>query len=170
VTIRILAAALLLLACSPAERRDQETSAPPSPAGARAAPATVTPADFQALRWIEGTWRGSGGGVDAFYERYELVDDSTLRRYSFADSTLGAVSDSARIGLRGNHVLDPIHAPEWQVTSFDSTSWRFESIGHAGRAFTWRRETADSWTAILESRDAGGNPQQHVYTLVRLAE
>ena len=52
----------------------------------------------------------------------------------------------------------------------DSTSWRFESTEHAGRAFTWRRETPDSWTATLESHDAAGNPQQRVYTLVRIAE
>lgn len=169
-TIRIIAAALLILACRQADRREPGPPASPAGTGTRAAAVTVTPADFRTFRWIEGTWRGTGGGIDPFYERYEFVDDSTLRRYSFADSTLGAVSDSARIGLRGSQVLDPVHDPEWQVTAFDSTSWRFESIEHAGRAFTWRRDTPDSWTATLESRDAAGNPQQRIYTLVRLAE
>jgi hypothetical protein len=33
-----------------------------------AAPVRVE--DFARFRWIEGTWRGTGEGVDAFFERY----------------------------------------------------------------------------------------------------
>lgn len=167
-TIRIFAAALLILACQPADRPAEAPAAGRSAAAAM--PAVVTPADFATFRWIEGTWRGTGGGVDPFYERYRLLDDSTLLRLSFSDSTLGTVSDSTRIGLRGSQVLDPADDPEWHATAFDSTSWRFESREHAGRAFTWRRTSPDSWTATLESRDAAGNPQQRIYTLERLAE
>ena len=167
---RYLPAALLLLACQPADTPEEAASrARPAPSGAPT-PATVTPSQFQTFRWIEGTWRGTGGGVDPFYERYELVDDSTLRRVSFSDSTLASVSDSARIGLRAGRVLDPAADPEWHVTAFDSASWRFESIEHAGRALTWRRTTPDRWTATLESRDADGNPQERFYTLERLPD
>lgn len=166
-TIRYLAPVLLIVACQPAERPEPPVaSSPPE----RAAPATVTPAGFRTFRWIEGTWRGTGGGVDPFYERYEVIDDSTLRRLSFSDSTLATVGDSTLIGLRGTRVLDPADGPEWHATAFDSVSWRFESIAHPGRAFTWRRTSTDSWTARLESRDAAGNPQERVYTLVRIPD
>ena len=165
-TFRNLAPALLIVACHPADR-PEGTPVASTPAAERAVPATVTPADFRTFRWIEGTWRGTGGGVPPFFERYELVDDSTLRRLSFSDSTLATISDSVRIGLRGGRVLDPVENPEWHVTAFDSTSWRFESLEHAGRAFTWRRSPPDGWTALLESRDAVGNPQERVYTLQR---
>jgi hypothetical protein len=123
--------------------------------------------EFQRIRWIEGTWRGTGGGVDPFYERYQLLDDSTLLRETFSDSSLAAVSDSTRIGVRGSEVVDPIDGPKWHATAFDSVSWRFESLEDAARAFTWRRVTADSWTATLEWRDGSGSAQQRVYTLER---
>ncbi len=167
-TIRYIAPLALVLACQPADSPAKGSGA--SRPAERATPATVTAADFETFRWIEGTWRGTGGGVDPFHERYRFVDDSTLLRLSFSDSTLGSVSDSTRIGLRDGKVLDPVDDPEWHVTAFDSTSWRFESVEHAGRAFTWRRSTPDSWTATLESRDAAGNPQQRVYTLERLPD
>lgn len=57
-------------------------------------PAQVSPSQFQQLRWLEGDWQGTGGGVDAFYERYRWVDDSTIRKYDFSDSTLAVVTDS----------------------------------------------------------------------------
>lgn len=172
VIARFLAMALLAAACSPAERPEREASArgptASPPAAARPA-ATVSAADFQTIRWLEGTWRGTGGGVDPFFERYRMIDDTTLLRQSFSDSTLGTVSDSARIVLRGQRVVEPAHDPAWQATSFDSASWRFDSIEHAGRAFTWRRDTPDRWTAILESRDAAGAAQERIYTLERIA-
>jgi len=113
--------------------------------------AAVRAEDFARFRWIEGTWRGTGGAIDAFFEHYSLLDDSTLVRRTFSDSTLAAISDSTRIGLRGGRVLDPTEDPDWQVTAFDSTSWRFEHLRDPGRAFTWRRETPTTWTAHLES-------------------
>lgn len=162
--IRYCLPAIALVACQPAERPEPAVSAD---AGPRAPAATVTAAEFQTIRWIEGTWRGSGGGVDPFYERYRFLDDSTLLRETFSDSSLAAVSDSTRIGLRGTRVVDPAGDPKWQATAFDSASWRFESLEDAARAFTWRRATEDSWTATLEWRDATGSAQQRVYTLER---
>jgi len=162
--IRCCLLAILLGGCQPSERQE-----PPAAAGAgpRTPAATAGAAEFQTIRWIEGTWRGTGGGVDPFYERYRLLDDSTLLRETFSDSSLAAVSDSTRIGVRGNRVVDPIDDPKWHATAFDTVGWRFESLEDAGRGFTWRRATADSWTATLEWRDGSGAAQQRVYTLER---
>jgi hypothetical protein len=173
VSTRYFTLVLLAAACSPAERPEPDAPASGSavsPAPAARPPATVSVADFQTMRWLEGTWRGTGGGVDPFFERYRMLDDTTLLRQSFSDSTLATVSDSARIVLRGNMVVEPAHAPAWRATSFDSVSWRFESIERAGHAFTWRRDTPDRWTAILESRTAAGSPQERTYTLERIAQ
>jgi hypothetical protein len=70
--------------------------------------------------------------------------------------------------VRGGRVLEPLGAPRWQVTVFDSASWRFESLERAGSAFTWRTTGPDTWTAILESRDASGADQGRTYTLERV--
>ena len=104
ITTRSLAVAFLLAGCQPAERPEPEA------AGAESA-ASVTATDFQAIGWIEGTWRGTGGGVEPFIERYRLVDDSTLLRETFTDSSLSAINDSARIVLRGSRVIEPADDP-----------------------------------------------------------
>src|SRR5678815_1410977 len=41
-------------------------------------PLTLTAPDLQKLRWIEGSWRGTGGGVPPFYERYRFENPTTL--------------------------------------------------------------------------------------------
>jgi hypothetical protein len=150
---------LLMLAACPAP--DRPPAAAVQEAARPAAPVRVE--DFARFRWIEGTWRGTGGGVDAFFERYSMIDDSTLIRYTFSDSTLSAISDSTPIGLRGGRVLDPTEDPDWQVTAFDSTSWRFEHLRDPGRAFTWRGENPATWTAHLESPQGA-----RTYTLTRI--
>ncbi len=150
--IRRLACLLMVAACRPAD----------------AGPAAVTAADFRTIRWIEGTWRGTGGGVEPFFEQYRMRDDTTLARYSFADSSLATVGDSAHIVLRGGRVVEPAHDPAWQVTAFDSASWRFEHLREPGRAYTWRSVSADQWTARLEWLDAQGTRQERLYTLERM--
>ena len=150
--IRRLAGLLMVAACRPAD----------------AGPAAVNAADFRTIRWIEGTWRGTGGGVEPFFEHYRMPDDTTLMRYSFADSSLATVSDSAHIVLRGGRVVEPAHDPAWQVTAFDSASWRFEHLREPGRAYTWRFVSTDQWTARLEWLDAQGRPQERLYTLDRM--
>lgn len=149
----------LLAACKPPERAaPTETSAP----------ASVSLEQFQNLRWLEGTWRGTDKGTNPFFERYRFLDDSTVRQYTFSDSTLAQVTDSGTTALRGGRVIGGEPEPRWQVTSFDSTSWRFESLRDAHRGFTWRRDGADTWTATLTWRDAQGNDQERIYSLVRL--
>src|SRR5687768_4710928 len=63
-------------------------------------------ADFEKLRWLEGTWQGSGGGYDAFYERYHFVNDSTIEKLSFTDATLQTVSERGTISLRAGRIAD----------------------------------------------------------------
>ncbi len=162
---RAVALCLVAAACRTAERPGS-TDAADAPARE---PASVSAAEFRTLAWLEGTWRGSGGGIDPFYERYRFVDDSTLLRLTFTDSTLAAANDSARIALRGGRVIELGDVPKWQAVEFDSTSWRFESLEDATRAFTWRREGPDRWTAVIEWRDSSG-PKQRVYSLERLRE
>ncbi len=45
--------------------------------------------DFQKLRWLEGTWRGSDGGKGAFYEGYRFIDDTIIGEVSVLGSPQG---------------------------------------------------------------------------------
>ena len=77
--------------------------APATLEAAVAAPVTPPPAAqsasisreaFAGLRWIAGSWRGSGDGQAPFYERYRFEDDSTLVVETFTDSTLAVVESA----------------------------------------------------------------------------
>src|SRR5688500_206734 len=56
----------------------------PAAAQSPASALRVTPAQFRDLRWLEGTWRGRMSNGKYFYERYERVNDSTIRIIHFA--------------------------------------------------------------------------------------
>ncbi len=145
----LLALTGAILACSPGERAQPDTVAtaeitPPAPT-----PVAVSPAQFLELKWIEGDWRGTGGNIGPFYERYRFADDSTIRQYTFRDSTLAHVTDSSTTRLRNGIVLSGSKVAEWQATTVDSVSWHFEPARGAHNVFTWTREPEGGWTASL---------------------
>lgn len=112
-------------------------------------PATVTPAQFADLRWLSGSWSGTGSGVKPFFERYAFVDDSTIQMHGYPDSTFGAPGDSSRITLRGGQVVSQ-SASTWVATSIDSVEVRFDHSEKPGNAFTFRRVSHTEWTAHIE--------------------
>ena len=167
---RVLAALAALLGAA-------SLTAPPSPAlaqpvakdAAAPAPARVTRADLARLRWIAGSWRGTGDGQAPFYERYRFVDDSTLLVDSFADSTLARVTETARYELRGGR-LGNTGDVRWVAVAIDGQSVSFAPVARARNGFTWRRDAADAWTAVLRWPAAGGQPERtRTYTLTRWA-
>src|SRR6267142_3541811 len=88
-------------------------SRPEAPSPPVATPAPVSLDQFQTLHWLEGTWRGTGPGVTPFYESYRYLNDSTIRSFSYPDSTFAEARDSGTIAWRSG-----------QVTSGDSGfSW-----------------------------------------------
>lgn len=113
--------------------------------GAQAAePVPVSPSTFHSLRWLEGVWRGSGGGFEAFYEDFRWADDSTVLRHSYSDSTLATVTETSEIRLRDGHAF------QWRngerraaVVLARNDSLRFSS------GVLWIRRSDDHWTAIL---------------------
>lgn len=132
----------------------------------------VSVAQFQQLRWLEGTWRGTGGGTDAFFEGYRWVDDSTIRKVDFADSTVAVVTDSGDIALRSNRVRSVSSTRSWVVVALDSTSVRFAPERNASNGFEWRRRAPGSWTARL-TWDSAGVAKERVYemrAITRLAQ
>lgn len=124
----------------------------------------VSAAQFQQLRWLEGTWRGTGGGINAFFEGYRWVDDSTIRKVDFADSTVAVVTDSGDIALRSNRVRSVSSTRSWVVVALDSTSVRFAPERNASNGFEWRRSALGTWTARL-TWDSAGVAKERVYEM-----
>jgi hypothetical protein len=133
---------------------------------AQAVPQKTTLAQFKKLGWLVGTWRGSGGGLTAFYEEYRVVDDSTIGVRSFADSTLKTVSDSATIQFRGGEVQRrSIRSTSFAVTVSD-TSVHFMRQGASTGGFKFARGLPGEWTATLYPNSAAG--RETIYLMRRL--
>lgn len=126
--------------------------------------AVVSAAQFRDLRWIVGRWRGVGAGplaaVGVFYEEYEMVDDSTMRMRTAADSTFRTFTDSTRFELRGGTLRNvPARGTGSVVTRIagDSIQWS---------RTLYLRVSNDRWRAIFPPRAA--STERPYYELRRI--
>jgi len=146
---------LLLAACSH-NSSDAQTSAP--------APKKFSAADVAKLRWIEGTWRGSGVDQAPFYERYRFENETTLAVDSFPDEKLEKVEDTSRFELKDGQFSNPSYA----ASSIDDKSIDFVPIAKAKNSFRWERVSDNLWKAILKWPAEGGKPaRERVYNMER---
>jgi dienelactone hydrolase len=82
--------------------------------------------DFQKLRWLEGAWRGSDGGQNAFYESYHFVDDRTIEiQYFGRDETLSQIKGKGSVSLLSGAILHRDESGVWAATSIDNKSVHF---------------------------------------------
>jgi len=131
-----------------------------APLAAQSAPPTFTVAQFKSLSWLAGDWRGSGGAYPSFFEDYRVVNDSTMRMRSIKDSTFAVANDSSLLTLRDGR----IQKGNSVVTRLHGDTLRWEPVpGRRGGGFTWIRQSANAWTAVLD----GPNGTNVVYEMRR---
>lgn len=143
------------------------------------APASPTPpakkfstADLGKLRWIEGSWRGTGDVEAPFYERYHFENDSTLVVDSFADEKFGKLSETSRFELKDGQFGNGGDGARWAATGIDDKSIFFEPTAKAQNSFRWVRVSAEphpnAWKAVLNWPATGNKPAgQRVYRMER---
>lgn len=146
---------------------DAHTTATPAKASsASRTPIQITRADLGKLRWIVGTWRGTGGGVPPFFERYQFENESTLAVETFADETLAKVDDVSRFVLMDGHFGHSEGGSGSVATALDDNSITFDPVGK-GNSFRWQRETDNSWKAVLTWTDKTGAAKERTYLMER---
>lgn len=128
-------------------------------------PVQVTLDQFRQLRWIEGTWRGSGGNYPSFFEQYEILNDSTIRMRAFSDSTLRVVTDSSTIDWRNGKIASRRESRSYDAIEFTPTSIRFIRPGLTTGGHTWTWVGPNEWTAALYS--SRQPPVVTIYTMRR---
>lgn len=165
----ILIVFVSVTACSKAR---SDASAPnaasqSSPAAASRVPKEITPAELSKLRWIEGSWRGTGGEGPPFYERYKFENDSTLLVETLADETGSKVTEESRFVLKDGHFGSGTPESGSVATALDDNSVSFAPLGK-GNFFRFQRESDNSWKAILNWTDKNGVPKERVYLMERL--
>ena len=139
------------------------TAARPIQGQASAAPTTVSRDAFRSLAWLNGKWKGSGGGYAAFYEEYRVVNDSTIEQYEHPDSTFSSTRPRSRITWRnGSAAKGSSERIDARIVRIAGDTVRFESTRSGGGGFTWIRLSRDEWRAILDGRTA-----PVIYTLRR---
>ena len=126
-------------------------------------------ADIAKLRWIEGTWRGSGADQAPFFERYRFEGESTLAVDGFPDEKLEKVDDTTRFELKDGVFGGGSGGSRWDASVIDDQGVTFEPVAKAKNSFRWERESADTWKAILKWPAADGKPaRERIYKMERI--
>ena len=129
-------------------------------------PIKIAAADLAKLHWIEGAWRGTGGGVPPFFERYKFEGDSTLLVESFDDEALSKVSDTSRFELKDGQFGGSDGESGSVATALDDNSMTFAPTGKATNSFRFQRESDNSWKAILNWTEKGV-ARERIYQMER---
>lgn len=128
-------------------------------------PAILDRAQLASLRWLEGSWRGTGDDTPPFFERYTFPNDSTMISATFTDSTRQVVNDSSVYQLRDGQ----FGSTQYVVTAIGGDSIAFAPIGTATNSFVWKRVSADEWMAVLAFPSSSGTGvTTRTYTLRRV--
>lgn len=134
------------------------TSCARNPAGVPAPKATspkpilknITPADLAKLRWIEGSWRGTGDIDKPFYERYKFENETTLAVESFNDDKFAKPTDVSRFELKdGEFGSTGPDGSRSAASAIDANSVTFEPVAKSRNTFRFQRESENSWKAML---------------------
>src|SRR5262249_53280252 len=120
------------------------------------------------LRWIEGSWRGTGDGEQPFFERYHFEGDSLLLVDSFKDASLRKVTDVTRFELRDGQLSNWGEGTRWVVTELNDELVRFDPVAKVRNSFVWQRVSKDKWKAILTWPANGDKPaRERVFQMER---
>jgi hypothetical protein len=122
-------------------------------------------ADIARLRWIQGTWRGSGVDQAPFFERYRFENESTLVVDSFPDEKLDKVEHTTRFELKDGR----FGSSHYVASSIDDNAINFEPLANAKNSFRWERVSDNAWKATLNLPAEGNRPaRERVYNMERI--
>ena len=128
-----------------------------------------TSADIQKLRWIEGTWRGTGDVGKPFFERYRFEGNSVLAVDGFEDETLKKVTDTTRFELKEGEFGGGNEGSRWVARSIYDRSIEFGPAVKVKNSFRWERESNDVWKATIMLPANETKPaRQMVYKMERM--
>jgi hypothetical protein len=161
---------LFILNSCAQSRLGTEAQSNPSPSPSPSpSPKLITTSELAKLRWIEGTWRGTGGGVPPFFERYKFENDSTLLAETLADETFTKVSEAGRFELKDGHFGKTEGESGSVAIALDDNSVTFAPLGKSRNSFRFQRESENSWKAILNWTAKDGTAKELTYLMERVS-
>ena len=154
VALLVVGLGLLSLSCRPGTGNPSA----PNAAAQKPTPKYITPPDLARLRWIEGSWRGTGDIEKPFFERYHFENESTLVMESLADESLSKVNEVTRYELKDGQFGNGRAV----ATALDETSITFASLARADDTYHFQRVSENSWEAILSVPASGNTPARQI--------
>jgi hypothetical protein len=125
--------------------------------------------DLKKLRWLEGTWRGTGEGVEPFFERYRFENDSTLAVDGFENEKLEKITGTTRFELKDGEFGGGNEGSRWIASEIDDKSVTFVPVAKARNSFRWEQVSKDEWKAVLNWPATADKPaRERVYKMERL--
>jgi len=163
----MLAAGLVLFVAVGCARNQANTTA--QDASRKPVLKNITPADLAKLRWIEGSWRGTGDIDKPFYERYKFENETTLAVESFDDDKFSKATDVSRFQLKdGEFGSTDADGRRSAASAIDANSVTFEPVAKSRNSFRFQRDSDNSWTATLSWPATDTTPAgQRIYKMER---
>jgi hypothetical protein len=162
-------AALLVATSVAGAQQTNGTSLTPPPKAVAGTAVAVTKAQLTSLRWIEGTWLGTGGGVPAFAEAYKFVNDTTVDISFFSDSTAVKVLGTGKMVLSSGQLFYAGNGTEYIATKISPSSVTFVPKGTNGKnQLEWTMVSPTVWNASLKGGTGEVTPQVVTYKMSKI--
>lgn len=128
----------------------------------------ITVEDLKKLRWIEGTWRGTGVNQAPFFERYHFETPTTLIVETLADEKVDKVTETGRFELKDGEFGNNENGSRSVATALDDNSITFDPVFKARNSFKFQKESENSWKAILTWPASDKGPAgERIYNMER---
>lgn len=143
----------LAAACSSGPGPNTNTAAAETPKPAVTPSGQFTDADIAKLKWLEGSWKGTGG-EKPFFERIRF-DGSTMIVEVFADESMKKTDETSRFELKDGEFGNTVNDQRSAASSITDTSVQFVPAaalpGGVVKGSTFRFERLDdgTWNAVL---------------------
>lgn len=149
---------------------NSNTPAPQGPKPAVTPSNQITEADVAKLKWLEGTWKGTGG-QKPFYERIRF-DGPTMIIETYADESLSKVDETSRFELKDGAFGHTVNDQRSAASSITDQSVQFVPAAALpggpikGSTFRFERLDGETWNATLEMPATSNRPaSEKVYTM-----
>ena len=163
-TLALFAVIILpaVFGCASKPAETSATSPSPQATPPAVAPAKLTADDLKKLRWIEGSWRGTGVNQPAFFESYRWENDTTLAVEGFDDEQLTKSNGITRFELKDGEFGGGSEGSRYVATGLDDNSITFGPVIKARNWFVWKHESKDPWTAIIKTLPTPDKPAKEI--------
>jgi hypothetical protein len=163
-------------ACSSEQSKTNQANSTTPAAAPAAVPATgpapakagssFTVADIAKIKWLEGSYRGTGG-QKPFFNRYHF-NGTTLNIESYNDEAMTKKVDSAVYELKDGMFANPSGKDRFAASEITDDHVQFVTITEKYAILRMERQGDGSVTATFETTGPDGNPNRQTFTLERL--